>query len=151
EASLPQGFYPADRPVPPPDAKLSRRPLRIEWIERCLQGCPNSLRVVRMDALQHLLDRRLMVGKIENFPTAHVSRDDVLEGIILPGPELGGIEGKLKAIFASFQVLLRLFAGVDILDHRHVAQRPSEIVADNVHGRACPDGLTVLADIALLH
>src|SRR6266478_1651454 len=73
EIGEPKSLHPADRAVCPPQPELGGRPLRIDRIERCLDGRPNHFGVVRMHPLHDLFDRGLMLGKIENFLTAGIS------------------------------------------------------------------------------
>src|SRR5215831_10822561 len=137
-----------------PTKLTARRSPGAPWIdrmERRLKVRLNHFHIVRMHQLHNLFDSRLIVGKIENFLTARIPRDDTVERIILPRPELGRVESKLQTIFARQQVLLRLLACADILDHYCVAQWPAGPIANNIGRRARPNHFSVFADIALFH
>src|SRR5215470_3574806 len=72
EVSQSQGFHPTDLAVAPPEPKLGRGTLRIDRIERGLEGCPKQFCVVRMHQFQDLFDSCLILGKIENLLTARI-------------------------------------------------------------------------------
>ncbi len=73
EISKPQGLHPADLAVCPPDPELGGGALRIDGIERSLDGRQDLFEVVRMHPLHDLLDRRLILGKIDNFLSARIA------------------------------------------------------------------------------
>ena len=59
-----------------------------------------------MHPLLDLLDRRRVGGNVENFLGTRVPREHAVEWIVLPPPELGGVEGKLQTIFALAQQIV---------------------------------------------
>src|SRR5260370_39184206 len=103
EMSKPQSLHPTDLAVSPPEPEFGGGALRIDRIERRRDGCPKPFRVVRMHRFQELFDRRLILGNIENLLTTRIPRDYAGERIVLPRPELRGVEGKLQTIFALAQ------------------------------------------------
>src|SRR5258708_40110309 len=116
EMTKPQLRRPTDLAASPPEPELGRGTLRIDRIERRRDGCPKSFHVVRMHRFQELFDRRLILGNIENFLTALIPRDHAGERIVLPRPELSGVEGKLETVFALAQQI----GGLSKLRHERV-------------------------------
>jgi hypothetical protein len=65
-------------------------------------------------------DFHLVLGNIENFSEAPISRDQAMAWLILPPPEQSCVESQLQAIFADPQGPLRLV----VLDcHAHPANQ----------------------------
>src|SRR5262245_53412600 len=126
-------LHPTDLSVFPHDPVLVDIGLRIDGIERRLADRPKPFHVVRMHPLQELFDRHLIVGKIANFLSACIERVYAVDRIVLPPPELGRVESKLQTCLARVQVLLRLLARVEILDHSYIAQVSARRIADDVH------------------
>src|SRR5260370_1563422 len=96
-----------------------------------------------MHQLHDLLDSRLILGKIENLLRACITREHSAARIVPVRAELGYVESNLQAIFARQQVLLRLLARADILDHDCVAQWPPGPVANDMCRRALPSHFSV--------
>jgi len=72
EISKPMQLYPADLAVFPPEPELDRVRLRIRGIERRVGSHPEPFRVIQMNPLVDLLDRRLVSSNTENFLRARI-------------------------------------------------------------------------------
>src|SRR6266849_4090349 len=84
EISKPVHLHPADLAVSPANPVFDRGGLRIDGIDRRLEGRPNPFRVVRMYPLHDLLGNRPILGDIENLLKARIPRGHALERIVLP-------------------------------------------------------------------
>jgi hypothetical protein len=111
-------LYPTDLAAPPkPMLKYGGI---LGSTERRFDKRPNHFDIVRMDQLHEIFDMHLVFGKIEYFLNASIPREYPMDSIVLERPKPGRIKGKLQAIFACLQGLLRPLTVGDVPnDLRH--------------------------------
>jgi len=82
--SKPLGLHPTNLTVSPTEPELGRGALRSDWIECCAVGCPNPIRIVRMDPIHELLDSGPILSDGENFFAPRIPGKDAVDRIVLP-------------------------------------------------------------------